>query len=588
MAVRRLGGRIVAFAATVALSIPLGLLTNSAWAVEDATRSDSTTQMSSTPEVVYSSAVDSKQNRTSDFDANWKFMLSDSVQAQDPAFDDSAWQQVDLPHDYSITQKYSQSNEAESAYLPGGTGWYRKSFTIDRDLAGKRIAINFDGVYMNATVWFNGVKLGTHPYGYSPFSFDLTGNAKFGGENTIVVKVENRLPSSRWYSGSGIYRDVTLTVTDGVHVGNNGVAIKTPSLATQNGGNVTMNLTTKVANDTKAAANITLKQTVFPKGGKTDAAIGTVTTASKSIAAGASADVTSTITAASPKLWSIKNPNLYTVRTEVLNGGKVLDTYDTEYGFRWTGFDAASGFSLNGEKVKLKGVSMHHDQGSLGAVANRRAIERQVEILQKMGKTKPEDELNCGACGYPTCREKAIAVYQGKADLSMCLPFLKEKAETFSGYVINNTPNAIFVLDENLCVQQINKAGCALFNLKTPSDILGSPIVRLLNPADYLGVMTSGVPIKEKKHYLAEYKKYVAETIVYDHEYHIVFSIMRDITSEEERQSERSELCNKTVAITNEVIEKQMRVVQEIASLLGETTAETKIALTQLKDALQK
>nr|BBA57858.1 beta-galactosidase [Bifidobacterium bifidum] len=418
MAVRRLGGRIVAFAATVALSIPLGLLTNSAWAVEDATRSDSTTQMSSTPEVVYSSAVDSKQDRTSDFDANWKFMLSDSVQAQDPTFDDSAWQQVDLPHDYSITQKYSQSNEAESAYLPGGTGWYRKSFTIDRDLAGKRIAINFDGVYMNATVWFNGVKLGTHPYGYSPFSFDLTGNAKFGGENTIVVKVENRLPSSRWYSGSGIYRDVTLTVTDGVHVGNNGVAIKTPSLATQNGGNVTMNLTTKVANDTKAAANITLKQTVFPKGGKTDAAIGTVTTASKSIAAGASADVTSTITAASPKLWSIKNPNLYTVRTEVLNGGKVLDTYDTEYGFRWTGFDAASGFSLNGEKVKLKGVSMHHDQGSLGAVANRRAIERQVEILQKMGVNSIRTTHNPAAKALiDVCNEKGVLVVEEVFDM---------------------------------------------------------------------------------------------------------------------------------------------------------------------------
>ena len=418
MAVRRLGGRIVAFAATVALSIPLGLLTNSAWAVEDATRSDSTTQMSSTPEVVYSSAVDSKQNRTSDFDANWKFMLSDSVQAQDPAFDDSAWQQGGPPHDYDLDEKYSQSNEAESAYLPGGTGWYRKSFTIDRDLAGKRIAINFDGVYMNATVWFNGVKLGTHPYGYSPFSFDLTGNAKFGGENTIVVKVENRLPSSRWYSGSGIYRDVTLTVTDGVHVGNNGVAIKTPSLATQNGGNVTMNLTTKVANDTKAAANITLKQTVFPKGGKTDAAIGTVTTASKSIAAGASADVTSTITAASPKLWSIKNPNLYTVRTEVLNGGKVLDTYDTEYGFRWTGFDAASGFSLNGEKVKLKGVSMHHDQGSLGAVANRRAIERQVEILQKMGVNSIRTTHNPAAKALiDVCNEKGVLVVEEVFDM---------------------------------------------------------------------------------------------------------------------------------------------------------------------------
>ena len=418
MAVRRLGGRIVAFAATVALSIPLGLLTNSAWAVEDATRSDSTTQMSSTPEVVYSSAVDSKQNRTSDFDANWKFMLSDSVQAQDPTFDDSAWQQVDLPHDYSITQKYSQSNEAESAYLPGGTGWYRKSFTIDRDLAGKRIAINFDGVYMNATVWFNGVKLGTHPYGYSPFSFDLTGNAKFGEENTIVVKVENRLPSSRWYSGSGIYRDVTLTVTDGVHVGNNGVAIKTPSLATQNGGNVTMNLTTKVANDTEAAANITLKQTVFPKGGKADAAIGTVTTASKSIAAGASADVTSTITATSPKLWSIKNPNLYTVRTEVLNGDTVLDTYDTEYGFRWTGFDATSGFSLNGEKVKLKGVSMHHDQGSLGAVANRRAIERQVEILQKMGVNSIRTTHNPAAKALiDVCNEKGVLVVEEVFDM---------------------------------------------------------------------------------------------------------------------------------------------------------------------------
>lgn len=209
------------------------------------------------------------------------------------------------------------------------------------------------------------------------------------------------------------------------------------------------------------------------------------------------------------------------------------------------------------------------------------------EILTKIGKTSPEQELNCGSCGYPTCRDKAIAVYQGKADLTMCLPFLKERAETFSGYVINNTPNAIFVLDENLCVQQINKAACALFNLNSPADIIGSPIVRLLNPADYLSVITSGVPVRDKKHYLAEYKKYVEESIVYDHEYHIVFSIMRDITDEEERQAERSELFAKTAAVTDSVIEKQMRVVQEIASLLGETTAETKVALTQLKNAIE-
>lgn len=209
------------------------------------------------------------------------------------------------------------------------------------------------------------------------------------------------------------------------------------------------------------------------------------------------------------------------------------------------------------------------------------------DILAQMGKTRPEQELNCGCCGYNTCREKAIAVYQGKADLSMCLPYLKEKAETFSGYVINSSPNGIFVLDENLCVQQINRAACNLFNLKNPEDILGSPIVRILNPADYFAAMSSPCPILEKKHYLAEYNRYVAESIVYDKEYHIIFSIMRDITREEEQEAARNELQSKTVAITNEVIEKQMRVVQEIASLLGETTAETKIALTRLKDTLQ-
>ena len=208
------------------------------------------------------------------------------------------------------------------------------------------------------------------------------------------------------------------------------------------------------------------------------------------------------------------------------------------------------------------------------------------EILSKIGKTSKEMELNCGSCGYPTCRDKAIAVYQGKADLTMCLPYLKERAETFSGFVINNTPNGIFVLDESLCVQQINRAACDIFNLKTQKDIIGSPIVRLTNPADYLNVMTTGIPVRDKKRYLAEYQKYVEETIVYDREYHIIFSIMRDITAQETQAAEKLEMCSKTVEITNAVIEKQMRVVQEIASLLGETTAETKIALTQLKDTL--
>ena len=210
------------------------------------------------------------------------------------------------------------------------------------------------------------------------------------------------------------------------------------------------------------------------------------------------------------------------------------------------------------------------------------------EILAKIGKTSPEQELNCGSCGYPTCRDKAIAVYQGKADLTMCLPYLKERAETFSGYVINNTPNAIFTLDEDLCIQQINRAACALFNLKSPKEVIGSPIVRLMNPSEYLNVMTTGIAVKDKQQYLAEYDKYVSENIVYDREYHVILSVMRDITQEQQRQNERDEIVSRTVDVTNSVIEKQMRVVQEIASLLGETTAETKIALTKLKDAIQE
>lgn len=249
---------------------------------------------------------------------------------------------------------------------------------------------------------------------------------------------------------------------------------------------------------------------------------------------------------------------------------------------RVRGFAGSSAYECQTPETLFKNIPYI---GTHSALPGEQAIR---EILSKMGKTSPEQELNCGSCGYSTCREKAIAVFQGKADLTMCLPYLKEKAETFSGYVINNTPNAIFVLDEDLCVQQINKAACALFNLKSQADILGAPIVRLLNPAEYLAVMNSPVPVKRRKHYIAEYKKYVEEDIVYDKEYHIVFSIMRDITQQEQQEAEHAELCHKTVEITNTVIEKQMRVVQEIASLLGETTAETKIALTQLKETLQK
>lgn len=209
------------------------------------------------------------------------------------------------------------------------------------------------------------------------------------------------------------------------------------------------------------------------------------------------------------------------------------------------------------------------------------------EILRQMGKTSPEQELNCGSCGYNTCREKAVAVLQGKADLTMCLPFLKEKAESFSDTIIKNTPNGILVLNEQLEVQDLNKAACELMNLRRPDDILGDQVIRVLDPTPFMDVMQTGRNIHDKRVYLAEYDRYVEQSIVYDKSYRIIMSIMRDVTDEERARVKKEELGRQTIEVTDKVIEKQMRVVQEIASLLGETTAETKIALTHLKESLK-
>ena len=225
----------------------------------------------------------------------------------------------------------------------------------------------------------------------------------------------------------------------------------------------------------------------------------------------------------------------------------------------------------------------HSFIGAHKAMPGSKAIE---EILRQTGKTKPEDELNCGCCGYNTCRDKAIAVLNGKAEISMCLPYLKEKAENFSDKIIKNTPNAIIVLNEALEVQQINAAGCALLNLSGADAILGGQVVRVLDPLPFLDVIETGRAIRGKRVYLAEYKRYVEQTIIYDKSYHIIMAIMRDITEEENARERKESMSRSTIEITDKVVEKQMRVVQEIASLLGETTAETKIALTKLKESL--
>lgn len=208
------------------------------------------------------------------------------------------------------------------------------------------------------------------------------------------------------------------------------------------------------------------------------------------------------------------------------------------------------------------------------------------ETLRQMGKMKPSDELNCGSCGYSTCREKAIAVCQGKAEISMCLPYLKDKAESFSDTISRNTPNGLIVLNEKLEVQQINKSALKILNLRFASDILGDQVVRILDPGDFLQVLSSGRDLHNKRGFLVEYEKYVEQSIIYDKEYRLLVCILRDVTEEESQRERKESISRQTVETADQVVDKQMRIVQEIASLLGETAAETKIALSKLKESI--
>ena len=209
-----------------------------------------------------------------------------------------------------------------------------------------------------------------------------------------------------------------------------------------------------------------------------------------------------------------------------------------------------------------------------------------MSVLRQMGKFKPSQELNCGSCGYNTCREKAIAVCQGKAEISMCLPFLKDKAESFSDNIVKNSPNGLIVLNDRLEVQQINEAARKIINIPNARDVLGDLVIRILDPAPFMKVLTTGQEIRNQRVYLAEYKKYVEQSIFMDKESNLVIGIMRDITEEETQRKKKESISRQTVEIADQVVDKQMRIVQEIAYLLGETAAETKIALSKLKESI--
>ena len=317
-------------------------------------------------------------NRENNFNKGWKFYLGDNSSASNKNFDDSSWTDVDLPHDFSIFQPYTSSGEAESGFLPGGTGWYRKSFTLDQESAGKTFLLNFDGVYMNAYVYVNGTFVGEHHFGYTAFAFDITELLVCDGvtENVVAVKAVNQIPSSRWYSGSGIYRDVTLLALDPIHVDLNGVAVTTPNKDT---GNTTAKVT--VVNDGTQSKSVKVSSSIRAKGSSVDAV---TTTQTVTVAAGQSAAVTLHANNTDFTYWSIDDPNLWTLHTELTVDGVVVDSYDTDFGYRWIEWKS-TGFYLNGQAVKLNGVCMHHDQGGLGSAAYYDAMYRQLAIMKEMG-----------------------------------------------------------------------------------------------------------------------------------------------------------------------------------------------------------
>src|SRR4051812_19900 len=316
------------------------------------------------------------------FDTGWKFALVNKTgitdptgaytNAASPSYDDSSWRSIDVPHDWSIeldpVTGTGTGTTSGTGFYQGGLGWYRKTFTLPASAAGKRVAVDFDGVYKDSVIYFNGVQVGAHPYGYTGFEVDLPNPNTDGSPNVLAVKVQHRQPSSRWYSGSGIYRHVHLLVQDQVHIARHGVFVTTPGLeANYAQGFATVHVATTIANP--ANQDVGISQTVK------DAA-GTVVAASQT-----GADLRSD----QPHLWSTDDPYLYTLTTELRVGGNVVDSVTTKFGARWFRIDPNEGLYLNGKWMKVKGVDLHHDMGAIGSAINKDALLRQMRIMKSMG-----------------------------------------------------------------------------------------------------------------------------------------------------------------------------------------------------------
>ena len=326
--------------------------------------------------------ANSRPGKTVSFNQDWRFRLGDVAGAQDAGFDDSQWRQLDLPHDWSIEGEFSEQNPAGTGggALPGGLAWYRKMFTVPATAKGKLIFIEFDGVYRNGEVWINGHYLGKRPYGYSTFEYELTPYVVYGAQrNVIAVKVDNsQQPNSRWYSGSGIYRNVWLTTLDPVHVEHWGTYVTTPDVNEQS---ASVQVQTKVINGSKSSAPVNLTTIIQDATGREVARAAERNVAAK----GSPAEVSQTLRLSAPLLWSDDRPYLYRVISQLQQGATVLDRYETPLGVRTFRFDVERGFFLNGKPVKIRGTCNHHDLGSLGTAVNTRALERQLQLLKGMG-----------------------------------------------------------------------------------------------------------------------------------------------------------------------------------------------------------
>ena len=326
------------------------------------------------------------ENGTNLFDSDWRFHLGGALSADKVTFDDSKWRAIDLPHDWSIENLPGTNSpfnrdalsQVNGGFTTGGTGWYRKSFVIPEAQNAKRIVIQFDGIYMNTEIWINGVSLGSHPYGYTSFWYDITDHIKIGKSNVLAVKVRNEGENSRWYSGSGIYRHVWLKFLEPVHVAQWGTTITTPEI---NAGSAKVNIKTKVNNQSGDALKVKVITRILNAKGEESGKTESVQTIEKKGLSEFIQDVTVT----KPGLWSVDSPELYMAINEVYVADQLVDRVETKFGIRTIQFDVEKGFQLNGKSLKLKGGCFHHDNGPLGSKSYDRAEERRVELLKASG-----------------------------------------------------------------------------------------------------------------------------------------------------------------------------------------------------------